>query len=301
MKSGNFAYLVKEGARNVWVNRLMSLASVGVLIACMLLMGGAMLISYNINEAVGYVENQNEVVVFLDENLTDEQMKSIGTQIENKGNISKSTFVSKDDALYDMIEEMGESQDIMDGLLTENPLLDSYEISVSDLSILSDTVSKIENIDGVYKVVSPTEAASTLTSIRKIVNIAGSAIIIILFVVSIVIIANTIKITIFNRRKEVSIMKYVGATDWFIKFPFIIEGIIIGLLSSAIAYGMLWLGYQYLMENLLTHNSSWLQGVAESFVSFDQIALSVAIGFFGSGVGIGAIGSSIFVSKYLKV
>lgn len=301
MKGNNFIYLLKEGARNVWVNRLMSIASIGVLIACMLLMGGAMLISYNINEAVGYVENQNEVVVFLNEEMSSEQTESVGTQLESIGNISKSKFVSKDESLDKMISDMGESEEIMDGLLTQNPLLDSYEISISDLSKLKETVSAIEGIDGVYKVVSPTEAADTLTSVKRIVNIAGMAIIAILFVVSVVIIANTIKITIFNRRKEVSIMKYVGATDWFIKFPFIVEGIIIGLISSVIAYGMLWLGYQYLLENLMVHNSSWLRGVAESFIPFDTIALTVAVGFFGSGIGIGAIGSSIFVSKYLKV
>lgn len=301
MKGNNFIYLLKEGARNVWVNRLMSIASIGVLIACMLLMGGAMLISYNINEAVGYVENQNEVVVFLNEEMSSEQIESVGTQLESIGNISKSKYVSKDESLDKMISDMGESEEIMEGLLTQNPLLDSYEISISDLSKLKETVSTIEGIDGVYKVVSPTEAADTLTSVKRIVNIAGMAIIAILFVVSVVIIANTIKITIFNRRKEVSIMKYVGATDWFIKFPFIVEGIIIGLISSVIAYGMLWLGYQYLLENLMVHNSSWLRGVAESFIPFDTIALTVAVGFFGSGIGIGAIGSSIFVSKYLKV
>ncbi len=301
MKGNNFAYLLKEGARNVWVNRLMSLASIGVLIACMLLMGGAMLISYNINEAVGYVENQNEVVVFLNEDVSQEQIEAIGETLKNTDNVQEPKYVSKDESLDKMIEDMGESEDIMNGLLNENPLLDSYEIRIGDLSRLRETVSSIEGIDGVYKTVSPTEAADTLTSIKHIVNISGSAIVFILFVVSVMIIANTIKITVFNRRKEVSIMKYVGATDGFIKLPFIIEGVIIGVVSSVIAYAALWLGYQYVLEKLLLNNSAWLQGVAQSFIPFKSIAVMVAVGFFGSGIGIGAIGSSIFVNKYLKV
>lgn len=301
MKGNNLGYLIKEGARNVWVNRLMSLASIGVLVACLLLMGGAMLISYNITQAVGYVEDQNSVVVFLDEGVTQEQIDSVGTKIKNMDNVLEAKFVSKDQALENMMNDMDESADLMEGLLTENPLLDSYEIRVDDLSQLTQTTDAIEKLGNIYKIVSPTEAASTLTSVKRIVSIAGGVIVLILFAVSIMIIANTIKITVFNRRKEVSIMKYVGATDSFIRFPFVIEGIIIGVFSALVAYGILWLGYQYALEHFLSGGSSWLQGVAQSFIPFRSIAGVVAIGFFGAGIGIGAGGSLIFVRKYLKV
>ncbi|HAN43957.1 MAG TPA: ABC transporter permease, partial [Ruminococcaceae bacterium] len=216
--------------------------------------------------------------------------------------ITSIKYISKEDGLKKYREMFGETSYLLDGLdNAENPLPNSFRISVDDLSILKETISEIQQINGVIKINAALEIADTVTEVKHAVAIAGSFIVALLVIVSFVIIANTIKITVFNRRKEINIMKYVGATDSFIRLPFIIEGMLIGLISAVIAFFALWIGYGYLVDWVMKNPSPMIASIYTNIVPFVQIAKPLSLGFLGSGIGIGVIGSMMFVRKYLKV
>ncbi len=303
MRFGSFIYLVKEGFKNVWFNRLMSLASIGVLTACLLLIGGAALLSANVTAIVGVVEDQNELVVFLEDELSDNQKNSIDDKIKSLSGLLSVNFISKDQALIEQQNKVNpEYSEIFNGLQgDQNPLPDSYRIKLDSLEDLSSITAQITAIEGVLQVSAPTELASTITEIKRMINIAGLGIIILLIVVSVVIIANTIKITVFNRRKEIGIMKYVGATDSFIRLPFLVEGMLLGIISAVLAFGILFFGYTYLLDSLVTNGISWFAMISQNLLPFDDIALPLLAFFAIMGTVTGTVGSLMFVKKYLKV
>ncbi|MBE6883027.1 MAG: ABC transporter permease [Ruminococcaceae bacterium] len=301
MRAGSFRYLVREGMRSLWVNRLMSLASIGVLVSCLLLIGTSVLFSININSMVGYIENQNEVVVFLDDDMTDEKIKEIEEKIDLIENITDITFISKEEGLAEQMEIFGEDKEYFQGLIEDNPIPDSFNIRMKNLDILDDTLAKLEEIDGVYQVNAPTEVAGIVVNLKNIVSIAGIVVVGILITVSFLIIANTIKITVFNRRKEIGIMKYVGATDGFIRLPFFIEGLMLGLISGLFAYGLLAVGYYYLYTQIALVYTGWLELFFANMIPFADISLMLLLGMCGCSVLIGSVGSIVFVRKYLKV
>ena len=300
MKGSSFSYLLKQGFKNIYVNRLMSLASIGVLTACFLLIGGSVLFSLNVNSIMGYVESQNRIVAFVENNLPQEQMDSIDQTIRSMDNLGEIEFVSEEEAMEEQREELGDAAVLLDGL-DEDTFPPSYRIKVNDLSKLSETVSQLEAIDGVYRVNAYNDVAETLTSIKNMVAVAGLAVVLILMAVSIMIIANTIKVTVFNRRKEINIMKYVGATDGFIRVPFLVEGTILGIISALISFGLLWWGYSFVMGWIGENSSPWISMAQTSLVPFVQVAPYLIGGFLVGGMLIGALGSIVFVRRYLKV
>ncbi len=302
MKISSFGYLMREGARNVWVNRMMSLASVGVLTACLLLIGGALLFSVNVNSIVGYVESQNEVKVFLKTDIPDLTRSTLDNEIRKVENISEIEYIPKEDGIEQFAETMGEYSDLMAGLRgEENPLPDTYMVKVTDLSVLAETVAQLEGLAGVESVSAPIEVAVSITGIKNAINIFGVFVVAILVLVSFIITANTIKITVFNRRREISIMKFVGATDSFIRLPFIFEGTILGILSALLAFGIVWGGYDYILRSLSENATGWLGLAYRSFVPFDTVADRILLGFLGAGLLSGTFGSMLFVRKHLKV
>lgn len=302
MTSSSLGYLLCEGGRNIKANRQMSIASIGVLVACMLLIGVAVLFSLNVNSIMGYVESINEVVVFVQDDASADTVQQLGKGLKADANIATSQYVSKEDALKRQMELMAGAAGLLAGLGgDENPMPASYRISLKDLGELSATLARIEALDGVDYVSASADIASTLVDIKHGVTTAGVFIVAILGMVSVIIISNTIKVTIFNRRKEISIMKYVGATDMFIRIPFLVEGVIIGLTSAILAYGFLWAGYEYTMEWLAQTQSSWLMIAYENLVPFADVSLTILAGFTLAGGAFGILGSLFFVSKYLKV
>lgn len=302
MRLHNFFYLIKEGGRNIFSNKLMSFASIGVLVACFLLIGGAVLLSLTVNNMVEYVENQNEVVAFLEDDTTDEDIEIIRLALQDIDNIGQITFTSRKDALESEKARAGEFASLYEGLEgSENPLPDSYIVQVKELVLLDDTVEQIRKIRGVEKVIAQTDVASILSGLKTSVNYAGAGVVIILVAVSIVIIVNTIKLTVFSRRREINIMKYVGATDGFIRLPFLIEGLLIGLLAAIFAFLILGAGYTYLLQWADESYSEHLGVVLSSAVNFRDIALYMFVGFAAIGMFIGTIGSGMFVRRYLKV
>ena len=245
MFKNSFGYLVKEGLHNIRANRQMSVASIGVLIACMVLIGGALLLSLNINSLMGYVESFNEVVVWIDDDLGSAGTERLKAEIDDLPNIASKQYISKEDALKELSDTLG-SQSFLEGFeqyADENPLPASFRLKVNSLENLPETVKTLESLSGVESVESSNEVATTLVGIKTAIHVAGLTIVAILMVVSIIIIANTVRVTIFNRRREINIMKYVGATNAFIRFPFLVEGMVIGLISALIAFGLLWCGH----------------------------------------------------------
>lgn len=308
MKGSSMGYLLKTGFKNVYMNRLMSFASIGVLVACLMLIGGAVLLSLNMQVIVGAVENENEMVAFLDMDVSDAQIREIGKEIEQIPEIAEIIFYSSEEAWADEQKKWGAASAMVevdvDGTDLGPILPDAYRIKLKDVSeqTLKSVERQLLQIDGVDPDIrTPSQEATILTDLEKAISTIGSVIVIILAIVSVVIIANTIKITIFSRRKEISIMRLVGATNTFIKMPFIIEGILIGLISALIAFGGLWVLYNYATQFIMENPSSWLEIAIGKMIDFKDIAHYMLAGFAIGGAGLGVIGSNLFIRKHLKV
>ena len=303
MKGSSFGYLFKTGFKNIYTNRLMSFASIGVLVACLMLIGGAALLSLNVQNIVGVAGEQNEVVAFLEDGLSDTQIDAIGGKINEIGNIESITYVSKEEGLR-LEQDKEKWGGLLDGIAAEdNPLPDSYRIKLVDITEnnLLRTCEKLAQIDGVAEYSAPYKEATILTDIEHAVSTVGMIVVVILAVVSTMIIANTIKITVFARSKEINIMKLVGATDTFIRLPFMIEGILIGVIAALIAFGLLWAGYGYAIEAVAENTSTWLAIASDNLIQFEDVALYLLGAFSATGAGIGVVGSMIFIRKHLNV
>jgi cell division transport system permease protein len=272
-----------------------------VLVACFLLIGSAVIISLTVNNMVRYVENQNEAVAFLDKNVTDDDIDVIGLALQGMDNVGQITFISAEQALVNEKAKAGENAHLYDGFEDSNPFNASYSVQVKELGRLTETVEQIKAIGGVYKVNSQTDVANILVGVRAIVNYAGAGVVALLIIVSMVIITNTIKLTVFSRRKEINIMKYVGATDNFIRMPFLVEGMLIGLLAAVFAFLILGFSYTYLLQWAGENYGQYIAVILQSAVSFRDVAVYIFGIFAVVGVFIGTVGSGVFVRRYLKV
>lgn len=301
MRGSSFGYLIRVGIRSVFKNRLMSFAAIGVLVACLMLIGMAGLLSLNVNSIIGYLEDQNEVIVFVEDGTDAQGLENLDLDLHSIDNIIEVTLITKEDTLASYKERLGEDGELLDYFDNDIPFPDAFQIRVDDLARLDDTLATISTLDNVMKVNAPTDIASTIVTIRQAVYVGGAGIVLILAVVALIIIANTIKITVFNRRKEINIMKFVGATDSFIRLPFIVEGMMLGLIAATIAFFIVWGGYEYFISWMIGSQSPLFAMFREQMLPFSDIALWMFEAFAGSGIVIGVGGSMIFVRKYLKV
>ena len=295
MKGTSLSYLTREGFKNIWVNRLLSLATVVVLISCLIIVGSGTRIYLNINSLLDIIEGQNIVMAYVDDNADDVATQMLGVELRNLPNVANVEFVSKEDALKRQIASYGENMEILNGL-PEDILPDAYKITVDDLTLFDETVEKIRGLDNVLEIQENSELAAKLANIRDAVTYISLGIVSILFFVSLFIVSNTIRITIFNRRLEISIMKAVGATNSFIRWPFVVEGVLLGVISAVIALGVEYGIYEIAsiwLENILGP----LGGKPVEFLSAIWLILAV---FLFIGVFIGAFGSAISLNKYLK-
>ena len=295
MKFHNIGYLFKEGIKNLWKNRTMSIASIGVLISCLLLTGCAALVSVNLTSMMASVEGNNSITIYLTEGLPALTAIEIGDQIRGIENVSDYTFIPKDDALADMMERLGDDGTILEGLEgDDNFLPDAYTISMYDLTIYDETMEQIQSIEGVDHYTDYADIASKLSSIDMVVRIASIVLIAVLGVVSLFIISNTVKVTMFSRRAEINIMKSVGATNGFVRIPFIVEGMVIGLISGGISVAILLLVYDQAVMALY-NVAPFLTAVDIAPYFFYIIAAYVVIGAL-----FGLLGGSISIGKYLN-
>ena len=298
MKSG---YLIREGLRSLWQNKMMTLASVAVLSACLLLIGAAGLLSVNLNSAMQTVEDQNEVEIFILDSATEDQQTALATTIKNDATLRNYVYVSKQDALNEMKQKFGEDNPLLEGYEEDNPFPASYRIQLKDLATLSETVAVYEAMEGIEQINAPTDVADTLLSVSNLVTTVCFVFVAVLVGVSLLIISNTIRLTVFNRRREINIMKYVGATNWFIRIPFLVEGMAIGLISALIAFGLITLGYGSVMDMLAKTTSPFIANLSGGMVPYSGLWPVVLTGFIAGGVGTGAIGSLVSMQKHLEV
>ena len=297
----SFFYLVKQGFKNLWNNRLMSLASVGVLVSCMLLIGAAALLSVNVSSIVDAVEDQSEAIVYLEDGLDDAAIEEVRDGLIATGKVATIEFISKEDALLGMMESMGDDGMLFDAYAKENNLPDSFRVTFDDVSDLENTVMHIEALLGVDSVSALTEVAEVITGVKNMAYAGGMIIIGLLIAVSLMIIGNTIKITVFSRKREVNIMKYVGATNGFIRLPFIVEGITLGVVSGWLSFGIIYFAYDYLVKWVSSQTATWFGQIISELVPFSAVSQYLLIGFIGGGAFIGLFGCVAFIGKHLKV
>lgn len=310
MKLSGIRYLSKQGIENIWKNRMMAFASFCVLLVSLLLVGLSVLLFMNLNSIIGGIENKNEVIVFLNPEITEAQTEQVQAKLEQIDNIGDISFYSKEDAMKSMKESMADYASVLDSL-DENPLPDSFRIRIKDISYTSETVTAIRDIDKdnleysdmglIYSIRAPYDFVNILSEIRQIVTWVAAAIIIALAIVSMVIISNTTKASVFARRNEISIMKYVGATNAFIRIPFFVEGMVTGFAAGIVATIITWIGYDALID-LLTNEVNLLNVIGMgSVIPFGKIAIKVIVVYILAGGLVGALGSVISTRRHLDV
>ena len=298
MKHSIFGYLLGEGFRNVFHNKKSSGASLAIMCATMLIFGLFFMIIENLNNAVETLETQQGIQVFIQKTATDAQMEQIGEQIQAIDGVNKITFVSKEDALNQTKEKLKDKQALIAGWDESNPFKASYLVTLTDLKLSSQVQDEIKKIDNIDSIQSRDETINGLVAIANGVRIVSAVILTLLVLISIFIIGNTIKLTVHARRKEISIMKYVGATDSFIRWPFVIEGIIIGIVAALLSILVLGIAYS-LITNAAANSIISTMGI--KLLSFTDMTTLLVIVYMVLGIGIGALGSSISMRKYLQV
>ncbi len=298
MKHSIIGYLLGEGFRNVFHNKKSSGASLAIMCATMLIFGIFFMIIENINSAVKTIELQQGMQVFIQKDATDEQISQIGEQIKAINGVNTIKFISKEDALNYNREKLGNPA-LFVGYDEENPFKASYLVTLTDLKLSSEVQENIYKLDNIASITSQDNTINNLVKIANGIKIVSIVVLSLLVIISIFIIANTIKLTVHARRKEISIMKYVGATDSFIRWPFIIEGIIIGIIAAIISLAVLGLAYNLIISKL--GNSAVLAKIGMSLLSFADISTLLVIVYLVLGIGIGALGSTISMRKYQKV
>ena len=340
MKFASIKYLIGEGFKNTWVNRLMTIASVGVLIACMVIIGLALLISENVNRAVGNLEKQNVVMAYMkdynwalygqdgkadkdtdsskkaetsekknekaDKNgikksdyviHNEEEALALCEEIKKIPNVADAQFVSGDEGLESVKQILPEGQEKFFSFLDEeeygNPLPGAAKIKMADMALFDKTLEQISALDGVDSIQSQSDLAEKITAMKNGIGVAGVWIIAILLVIALVIVSNTIRVTMYNRKLEISIMKAVGATDAFVRIPFVVEGMVIGLISALLSEGILYFCYRVATETIISNFNI-------EVVKYSEMAVALLIIFVCIGLFAGVIGSAIMIGKYLR-
>ena len=301
MKASSASYLVGQGLKSIWRNRMMSFASFCIILVSLLMVGMSVLATINLNRIIDGIEEQSEAAVTIKDNITEEQRDELRDKIKGLPNVATVTFYSKDEAWASMKEDMSDEQQDLFRYADENPLPDTFRVTVKDISIMSDTSMQIGTFDNVDSVKSPTQFADVLVSIKNILTIIMTAVIAALIVVCLIIISNTTRASVFARRKEINIMKYVGATNTFIRIPFFIEGMVVGVFAAAAALLLTKFAYEGVYGIFKSDNSLWSVLGVDNLYPFSKMAVKVTGAYLVSGAFIGAVGTSISASKHLKV
>jgi cell division transport system permease protein len=297
MTGSSLRYLIKEGFRNTWTNRMMSIASICVLLSCLVLIGSASMIFLNIDSLVERIEDENVIMVYVADDATDEDIENMGTSLKNMNNVQSVEFVPKEEAWAEQLDTMEDAQkEFFTEISTDIPLPDAYKVTVEDLTMFSTTVSEIKSLDHIYNVRQNTDLAKKLDTISHGITIIAIVIIAVLFAISLFIISNTIKLTVYSRRLEISIMKSVGATNSFVRLPFVVEGIILGVISGGVSLGVVWGVYELAINQFADlFNSIGIVPLEFANYAWYMLGAFLLIGIV-SGVG----GSLITMRKYLN-
>ena len=295
MKINNLGYLLKEGFRGIFLHGFMSFAAIFVTVACLLIAGSLSVLTYTVNIMVEELNQTNEVMVYIDETLSESNARSIGTKINLIENVQMSTFKNREQALEEFIADH-QGDEAFNGVEAED-LRHRFVVTLMDNSQMEKTVAEINQIEGVAKITAAYELAEGFSTLQKILQIVSIIVIAGLLVVSLVIISNTVKISVYDRRDEIAIMKMVGATNGFIRLPFVVEGFSLGMLGASIAFGLEWLLYDVLVKQIETMDSLQMF----QFVPFQQLLIPMIATFAATGFFVGVLGSWSSIRKFMNV
>ena len=300
MRTSNVTYLVKKGISSIWKNFLMSFASFCILMVSLLLVSCAVLLMMNVNKIMSNIEDTNEITIYLKEDISDKQVEHIKSVLEKNQDITDVKYYSKEQALDDFRDNMAEYSELL-AYLDKNPMPETFLVRVKDLSKIRHVVNTVNDIEGVEQTKAPYDFASVLIQIRNTFTLIGGAVLVALVVVSIVIVSNSIRTSVFARRNEISIMRYVGATSGFIKAPFFVEGMFIGILAGAAAWGLTWLIYDSVFALFSADLTVWQMFGFYGLTPFGDIMWYVLAVNCAAGALLGAVGTVFSTGKYLKV
>jgi cell division transport system permease protein len=286
-------YYIHEGFKNIWTNGFMSIASIGVLTICLLLVGSSILVSINVNKLIAQVASKNQIMVYLKDSLDQKGIDNVKQQIESLGNVKDTTFVSRQQALDALKKQFGDQSQLLSGMGNDF-LPNAYQVEIYDMKTYSQTARQLRSITGVERVNDNSAVADKLAKIKFYIGLAGIILFLFLGVSSLFLISNNIKLAVFIRRREINIMKFVGATDGFIRWPFVVEGIFIGVISGVLGILLSWLIY----EKLITVLFSVLNVTP---VNFGAVSAFFWACYVLSGILVGVAGSFISMRRYLKV
>ena len=294
MRLNRSGYLIREGFRSITTHGFMSFASVTIIMACLIIMGSVTLLTLNIDSMIKKLEDQNEVVAFVDESYTEEQARALESQIADVINVSSVQFVSRSEAMSNFMDNY--SKDLMAGI-DETVFRHRYVVQLKDIALMSQTKAGLESIEGVADVNAHLDYARIFVTVRNVVTVIAMVLIVILVFISIFIMSNTIKLATFNRREEIAIMKMVGATNHFIRMPFVIEGLVLGILGGGLAF-LAELGLYHLVTGRVVTS---LTGSFIHVIPVSQVALPMFIAFMATSVFVGVFGGVNAIRNYLKV
>ena len=299
MRYNVLTYLIGEGFSNIFKNKKQAATSFGTMCVIMIFFGVCFILVGNFNHFIEQVESEQGIQAFIENDATDKEVTEIGNQIKDLQGVNTVEFVSKEEALQQMKDRLGEKSYLLDGYEENNVFPASYVVKLTDLTQTSNVKSQIEGMNNIKKVTSSDETIAALVNVANGIKIGSYIIIAALVFISIFIISNIIKLTVYARRKEISIMKYVGATNSFIRWPFIVEGVIIGLVSGAISLVIIASIYLLVEQNI--GFIGFLSNLGLTLLEFSEMFNLILIVYLVLGVGIGVLGSTLSMRKYLKV
>ena len=294
-KRHDFRYFFHEGPNNMFSHGFMSFAAIGITVACLLIMGTFTLVAVNANALLADLEQENEILAYVDDSYTEEQAKALQSQLEKVPNVASATYISKEEAMGDFKAQYPDEKMFQD--LDPAILRDRFAIRMVDLKLQSQTVEKVKEVEGIAEVNAFEEIAGGFVTVRNVATVVCVAMIAILFIVSVFIISNTIKLTTFDRREEIAIMRMVGATNGFIRWPFVYEGFMIGFLGAVISFFLQWALYEAVAQGVDTNDTLQLIRI----IPFSQLWVPVAGVFAGAGILIGVGGSLSAIRRFLQV
>ena len=295
MKLNNLGYLLKEGFRGIFLHGFMSFAAVCVTVACLVIVGSFSALAYNLDEMVKELNQTSEILVYIDADLSDAEARSIGTKINLLDNVLQATFVSREEALEDFIADH-DGDSAFSGVQASD-LRHRYVVTLEDNTKMKETDAQLKQLPGVAKTNAAYELAEGFTTIQNVLHMVSAAVIVVLLIVSLLIISNTVKLAMYDRKDEIAIMKMVGATNGFIRLPFVVEGFTLGMMGAILAFGLEWVGYDALIQKIAAVDALQLF----NFVPFQELLIPMVIVFAAAGMFVGIVGSWTSIRKFMNV
>ena len=295
MRLNNIGYLLKEGLRHIFTHGFMSFAAVCVTVACLVIVGSFSILAYNLDIMVEDLNQTSEILVYIDSELSDAEAKSIGTKINMLDNVLQATFVSREEALQNFIDDH-EGDSAFSGVQAED-LRHRFVVTLEENSLMFETDQQLKSIPGVAKTNAAYELAEGFSTVQDVLHLVSYAVIAVLLVVSLLIISNTVKLAMYDRKDEIAIMKMVGATNGFIRLPFVVEGFTLGMLGAVLAFGIEWVMYDAMVEKVAAVDALQLF----TFVPFQELLIPMVITFAAAGMFVGLVGSGTSIRRFMDV